>query len=262
MYEKGGHDGSLVINIDRKTYHQILKHCLSNREIEVGGVLVGLAKSGYSADYLHVVGTIEARGAVSKRDAVTFTHESWNYIYQIQQQKYQGQKIVGWYHSHPGYGVFLSEHDQFIHRNFFNMKYAIALVVDPILSKSGCFIWNGADIEGIPFSLIPPSAPDVIIKPSLHPSIMDARINIHIEPEEASLETCIAEVQNALSKMQLCSFESVVVSVLTLTNEELIRGRLAKDASVLHHRCHPIPDSSYNFVVEYYHKRFSLDTRI
>jgi len=33
--------------------------------------------------------------------------------------QFADKKIVGWYHSHPGFGIFLSEYDLFIHRNFF-----------------------------------------------------------------------------------------------------------------------------------------------
>lgn len=38
--------------------------------------------------------------------------------------------IVGWYHSHPGYGLFLSDIDVNTHRNAFSPRHT-ALVVDP-----------------------------------------------------------------------------------------------------------------------------------
>ena len=56
------------------------------------------------------------------------------------------QQIVGWYHSHPGFGIFLSEHDLFIHRNFFSGAAQIALVVDPLQGHEGVFGWQGDEI--------------------------------------------------------------------------------------------------------------------
>jgi hypothetical protein len=39
---------------------------------------------------------------------------------------------VGWYHTHPGFGVEFSEMDLFIQRNFFSGPTQIALVTDPL----------------------------------------------------------------------------------------------------------------------------------
>ena len=50
--------------------------------------------------------------------------------------------MVGWYHTHPGFGIFLSGMDQFIHQNFFTQKWHIALVLDPIAKSGGFFCWD------------------------------------------------------------------------------------------------------------------------
>ena len=54
--------------------------------------------------------------------------------------------IVGWYHSHPGFGIFLSEHDRFIHRHFFGEPGQIALVIDPLAHVEGLFAWVGHEL--------------------------------------------------------------------------------------------------------------------
>jgi hypothetical protein len=56
--------------------------------------------------------------------------------------RYPNDRIVGWYHSHPGFGIFLSEMDQFIHDNFFNEAWQIAYVDDPIDGDRGVFVWE------------------------------------------------------------------------------------------------------------------------
>jgi len=55
----------------------------------------------------------------------------------------RGLELIGWYHSHPGFGVFLSDHDTFIHRNFFSSKRQVAWVYDPHSDEEGCFGWQG-----------------------------------------------------------------------------------------------------------------------
>src|SRR5260370_28351362 len=56
-------------------------------------------------------------------------------------------KIVGWYRSHPGFGVFLSEHDLFIQENFFSGPHQVAWVYDPHTDEEGCFGWVGGKTE-------------------------------------------------------------------------------------------------------------------
>ena len=49
-------------------------------------------------------------------------------------------RIVGWYHSHPSYGIFMSETDLNTHSKLLQFSpYVVALVVDPAINEFG--IW-------------------------------------------------------------------------------------------------------------------------
>jgi len=49
-------------------------------------------------------------------------------------------RIVGWYHSHPGYGIFMSETDLDTQGKLLQFSpYVVALVVDPEINEFG--IW-------------------------------------------------------------------------------------------------------------------------
>lgn len=69
-------------------------------------------------------------------------------------------QIVGWYHSHPGHGIFLSSYDQFIHENFFSAPGMVALVVDPRDDDAfGWFGWNDGELTRLGSDL-PVDRPD------------------------------------------------------------------------------------------------------
>ncbi len=76
---------------------------------------------------------------------MTFTHETWAHISNVKDAEFAEQRIVGWYHSHPGFGVFLSPQDVFIHRGFFDLPWQIALVVDPRSAEEGFFVWRDGE---------------------------------------------------------------------------------------------------------------------
>ena len=54
--------------------------------------------------------------------------------------------MVGWYHTHPGFGIFLSAYDMFIQRNFFSNPWQIAMVVDPRRQELGFFHWRNDEV--------------------------------------------------------------------------------------------------------------------
>ncbi len=64
------------------------------------------------------------------------------------EQLYPGLLAVGWYHSHPGHGVFLSGQDMTIVRSIYNAAWHVALVVDPIQKKAAFF--RGMEGERLP----------------------------------------------------------------------------------------------------------------
>ncbi len=109
---------------------------------EVGGVLVGEVCRDDGGPFVRVDTTIDALHAEEKGTELTFTHETWDHIHKEMDSKYQGKRIVGWYHTHPGFGIFLSDRDLFIQRSFFNLPYQIALVYDPKSREHGVFCWR------------------------------------------------------------------------------------------------------------------------
>lgn len=130
----------------------IYDHIYANPGGEVGGVLVGeIPESGPVV----IAGAIAALSAEGERASVTFTHDAWSEVHDQLERNYPECRIVGWYHSHPGFGIFLSEHDLFIQRNFFGDPAQVAYVVDPHASTEGLFGWVEGEIVQVESSATP-----------------------------------------------------------------------------------------------------------
>jgi len=122
---------------------QIRQHARASNKAEVCGVLIGSEDDGVTS----VEASIPGANAVQGGTHVTFTQDTWEHIYRIKDRDYPEARIVGWYHSHPGFGVFLSDHDTFIHKNFFSAPQQVAWVYDPHSDEEGCFGWVGEKLE-------------------------------------------------------------------------------------------------------------------
>jgi proteasome lid subunit RPN8/RPN11 len=121
---------------------QIHIHGQSSADIEVCGVVVGNVHQDAQGPYLLIQNCIRGSGAASRATNVTFTAETWQHIQETMDRDYPDQKILGWYHTHPGFGIFLSDMDLFICDNFFNLPFQIAFVYDPQSGEDGNFIWR------------------------------------------------------------------------------------------------------------------------
>ena len=129
--------------VDSEVVRLIRQHARSSGKTEVCGVLIGQDRD----QRIEVTACIEGQNADEAGAHVTFTQDTWEHIYAVKDKKYPNERIVGWYHSHPGFGIFLSDHDTFIHKNFFSSPGQVAWVFDPHSDEEGCFGWVGGRIE-------------------------------------------------------------------------------------------------------------------
>lgn len=131
--------------VDSEVVRKIRQHARSSQKTEICGILIGQDR-----DFrVEIRASIEGENADQAGAHVTFTQDTWEHIYAVKDKEFPNERIVGWYHSHPGFGIFLSEHDTFIHRNFFSSPGQIAWVFDPISDEEGCFGWVEGQIRRI-----------------------------------------------------------------------------------------------------------------
>ncbi len=140
--EKSQKDKNVSIKFDNKVLQFIRQHARSTPKIEICGVLIGQKGD----KQIFVDGVIAGKDASQGDAHVTFTQETWVHIHKEKVEKYPEGSIIGWYHSHPGFGVFLSQYDIFIHNNFFSDPSHIAWVFDPVSDEEGCFGWINGEV--------------------------------------------------------------------------------------------------------------------
>lgn len=139
--------GSGRIQVREDVLDEIDHHVASDTTVEQGGVLIGdfHEPSGTTM----VAARIPAVGAISDVASLRFTHDTWDHINAVMEADHPGRRMVGWYHSHPHFGIFLSNYDQFIHQNFFREPWQVAYVVDPLLGQRGFFAWVQGELVRI-----------------------------------------------------------------------------------------------------------------
>jgi proteasome lid subunit RPN8/RPN11 len=133
----------LPIFIDLRTTDAIERHALSDTTVELGGILLGkeCLDPATGQPFVWVNRALEAKHYANTQASFTYTHDSWEEITRERDRLFPEYDIVGWYHTHPSFGIFLSSHDIFIHQHFFGQPLQVAYVVDPINQTRGFFQW-------------------------------------------------------------------------------------------------------------------------
>lgn len=136
---------------------RILEYSDASPDIESGGFLLGrrCRDPRYRRDFLSIRQFLPASATTGQIDSLTFTHETWARLHDTIDTRFPDLEILGWHHTHPGFGIFLSRHDEFIHRNFFDSRWHVAMVVDPCQGEFGFFQWLDDRLVNTGFLLVP-----------------------------------------------------------------------------------------------------------
>lgn len=133
----------LPIYVDLDAMCDMERHALDDTRVELGGVLLG---GQYVDDagrpFVLVSDSLRAEHYESTKGSFKFTHDTWSQISRQRDEFPDDLQMVGWYHTHPDWGVFLSTMDMFICDHFFNKPLDVALVIDPCRQDRGMFMWT------------------------------------------------------------------------------------------------------------------------
>jgi proteasome lid subunit RPN8/RPN11 len=128
--------------LSQSAYCRISLHAAGELDDEVGGALVGLwcVDRDSREQFVVVQHMLPAHHTRQGSVYLTFTQDTLVDFHDELEKNFEGKRIVGWYHTHPRMGIFLSHYDTFLHNNFFPEPWQVALVVEPHKSLGGFFI--------------------------------------------------------------------------------------------------------------------------
>lgn len=131
------------IYYNHRVHYRIRQHALLQRSEEVGGILLGRVYTDPEDGrlWIAITDSLEAKSAIETRASFTFTSATWVEFHQKVEENpnFSGKSFIGWYHTHPDLGVYLSAYDVFVHEYFFDKPWQVALVIDPESREASFF---------------------------------------------------------------------------------------------------------------------------
>ncbi|MGE0761542.1 MAG: hypothetical protein AB7O38_31300 [Pirellulaceae bacterium] len=134
-----------VVYIREATLWTILNYSSEDTQSERGSLLFGRVRET-TPPSVHIGGYVPAHDTTAGAARLTFHHATWTQAQREAAVRFPDLQLVGWHHTHPGLGVFLSGYDRFVHQHFFSSPWQVALVVDPVRQEFGFFQWRHGTI--------------------------------------------------------------------------------------------------------------------
>lgn len=135
------------IIVDGPAWSLMNRHAREDLRHEAGGVMLGEIYHHDGGVVVRITTAVAAREAVNSMASIQFTYDAWSQMEKERQKHAPTEKLVGWYHTHPGFSAFFSETDRFMHQHFFTQPWHVALVIDPINEEHRFYRWDGGRVE-------------------------------------------------------------------------------------------------------------------
>lgn len=133
---------SISVYIYKPAYEGMKQHILQDSRNERGGILVGypfINLQDKNRKFVYIKGHIPTESNNFSVGHFNVSPEELSRARNEMEEKFPGLIAVGWYHSHPGHGVFLSSQDMQIVRSIYNADWQLAFVNDPLQKKDAFF---------------------------------------------------------------------------------------------------------------------------
>jgi proteasome lid subunit RPN8/RPN11 len=143
--ERGINETVSPVYVKADALNSLKAHLASNLRVEQGGILFGNAyEDEFLGIYVEIVAAVAAPATIATGVHLEFTPDSWLGIMDYARHQHPQENIVGWYHSHPNIGVFMSGTDMNTQRAFFYHPWCLSIVHDPVRLEIGYFLGKSA----------------------------------------------------------------------------------------------------------------------
>lgn len=125
---------------------------LGREEKEAMGFMLGDI-CRHEAHHFVMVRDIVTGDLLSSEDSVRFDHANLQQLFRELDTSGFDYVIVGWYHSHPGFGCFMSKTDMKTQSALFSERFHSAIVIDPLQEEIMAFRLKGKRCVPLDFSV-------------------------------------------------------------------------------------------------------------
>ncbi len=136
-----------LVWIERKLLRRLTSPGPSIETTDRAGLLIGETLEGGT---LRLIGSVELFSGQFPDNSLSALENAVASLLGEAARLWPGKSVLGWFHTHPGFGVFVSSEDMVVHQNLSAYGCQIALIIDPIKNQASFFFMDGDCMKACP----------------------------------------------------------------------------------------------------------------
>lgn len=148
FFEVGSEEPGLRIYLRYDLFRALDEYAVRDTSRELAALLVGQVQEGGQGGNCIVVEDAIEIGVADEREG-RFSPRVWQHARRVARTRYANKVIVGWYHTHPGTGLDLSQEEREVHKSFFPEAWQVMYVVDPVSRDRNFYRSQEARLSGV-----------------------------------------------------------------------------------------------------------------
>jgi proteasome lid subunit RPN8/RPN11 len=222
------------IIVGAAAWNHMNRHACEDLRHEAGGVMLGGIYDHGGTLFVRITTAVAARGAVNSVASIQFTYDAWSHMEKERQRSAPDEKLLGWYHTHPGFSAFFSEADRFLHENFFTQPWHVALVIDPIQGDYRFYRWDQGRVHEVKEFLLKvddwpgPQPPlNAVLSTALRNGMRQAETEdaAAATPLRPVMEKLLVSLRRGVTEKPASDLLSLIVACADLTPEAVAEAR-------------------------------------
>ncbi len=142
--QMGSADDGLRIYMEDYVHTYLYQYARSSATGEKLAVLMGKTIVIDGQKTVFISGVVQAKFTEKLKGMETITSQSWKYISEDIEKYFSDLSIVGWMHSRPSFGAFVTSRDEAYHKKVFGSDSQVFFVVDPVDRLDRFYVLNEA----------------------------------------------------------------------------------------------------------------------
>ncbi len=218
FFQVGKEGEGLRVYLHYRLFRALDDFAVRDTSSEQSGLLVGSVHWDGESGFVLVEDAIEM-GSYEGEEVLSA--RGLQYAERIAKSRYKGKQIVGWFHTHPGCGLELTEREIDVHSEFFTEPWQVVYIVDAVAKDRNFHCWR----EG---KLMAASGFRIYGKESAvnmdEPSRLSKAVTTDERLRERYLERSLDKIQRMLRRPAV-QVKDIVIIALLLVNLVLILVR-------------------------------------
>ena len=150
----GSEPSCMPLYISKIAEEKMRNHAASSApmRLEVMGLMLGQVFMHQGIEYT-VVRDVATTDLDASSTRVRFRRDGFEKLFASLDDVGFDHIVTGWYHSHPGHGIFMSPTDVDTQKSMFTSTFHRAVVIDPVNKEIGAYRLKDIDVESVPFAI-------------------------------------------------------------------------------------------------------------